>query len=227
MATMKKILLAACLFLHCALSIAQQDHAALRDTVTAFVKQQTADLPGKVAFSVGEIDPRITLATCSKVEAFLPTGSQLIGRVSIGVRCQDAKSWSIFIPVQIKITRDLIISARPLLHGQIIHAEDIAKQSTEITQNVGITNEQQVLGKVLRPSISAGTVMRADMLRDPYSVKQGQSVRLIVHGGGFTLSSTGVALNNASEGEGVQVRTASGRVISGIAADEGSVQINP
>lgn len=227
MTVMKKILLAACLLLHCALSIAQQNHAALREVVTAFVQQQTADLSGKVAFSVDEIDPRIVLGTCSKLEVFLPAGSQLIGRVSIGVRCLDAKGWSIFIPVQIKITRDLIISARPLAHGQIIHAEDIAKQRTETTQNIGITNEKQVLGKVLRYSLSSGSILRTDMLRDPYSVKQGQSVRLIVRGSSFTLSSTGIALNNASEGETVQVRTASGRVISGIAGEEGSVQINP
>ena len=168
---MKKILLIACLFLHCvaaeagAETAAQQDHASLKAAVTAFVQQQTAGLPGKVAFTVDEIDKRIALRACSRIETFLPAGSQLIGRVSIGVRCNEVNGWSIFIPVQIRISRDLIISARPLALGQIVHAEDIARQTTETTQNVGITDAMQVIGKVLRYSIAAGQVLRNDMLR--------------------------------------------------------------
>lgn len=227
MSIMKKLLLAACLVLHCAMSWAEQDHAALKDTVSTFIKQQTADLDGKVAFSVEAIDPRLVLESCSKMEAFLPAGSQLIGRVSVGVRCLDAKGWRVFVPVQIKITRNLIISARPLSSGQMLSAEDIARQSTETMQDVGLTDEKRVLGKVLRYSISAGSIIRPEMLRASYTVKQGQSVQIVVRGGGFTLSNTGVALNNAGAGENVQVRLESGRVISGTATEAGSVQINP
>jgi flagella basal body P-ring formation protein FlgA len=227
MTTMKNFLLMACLILNCTAAIAQQDHAALKETVTSFVQQQTAGLPGKVTFTVDEIDRRIVLRPCSKVEAFLPAGSQLIGRVSIGVRCAEPKGWSIFIPVQIKISRDLLISARPLAQGQIVHAEDLSRQTTETTQNVGMTDPTLAIGKVLRYSVSAGYIMRADMLREPYSVRQGQSVRLSVQGSSFTLSSSGVALNNAGEGETVQVRTASGRLVSGIAGNEGIVLISP
>lgn len=227
MLLMKKLLLTACLFLHSTLSFAAQDHAALKETVATFIRQQTADLPGKVDFSVEAIDPRLVLDSCSKMEAFLPAGSQLIGRVSVGVRCLDAKGWRVFIPVQIKITRNLIISARPLSSGQTLRAEDIARQSTETMQETGITDEKRVLGKVLRYSISAGSIIRPEMLRATYSVKQGQAVQIIVRGGGFTLSNSGVALNNAGAGDSVQVRIGSGRVISGIATEEGSVQITP
>lgn len=227
MTPMKNLLLIACLFCATAGAAPQQDHASLRAMVGAFVQQQTVGLPGKVAFSVDEIDRRIALRPCGKIEAFLPSGSQLIGRVAIGVRCNEINGWSIFIPVQIKITRDLLISARQLSMGQVVHEEDLARQTTETTQNVGITDARQVIGKVLRYSIASGYMLREDMLRAPFSVKQGQSVKLSIQGGGFSLSSSGVALNNAGEGETVQIRTASGRVVSGIAGAEGVVQINP
>ena len=227
MPAMKKLLLIASLLLHCPLSFAEQDHAALKDTVTAFIKQQTADLEGKVAFSVEPIDPRLVLDNCSRMEAFLPAGSQLIGRVSVGVRCLDAKGWRIFIPVQIKITRNLIISTKPLSSGQTLGSQDIARQSTETMQDVGMTDEKRVLGKVLRYSISAGTIIRPEMLRASYTVKQGQVVQIVVQGGGFTLSNSGVALSNAGPGDSVQVRIESGRVISGTATEEGAVRINP
>lgn len=226
---MKKILLFTCFFLYSLVASAatQQDHAIIKATAAAFVKQQTANIPGTVSYSVSDIDQRVVLRACGKIEAFLPPGSQMIGRVSIGVRCNEANGWSIFVPVQIQISRNLIISARSLTQGQVVHEEDIARQTTETTQNIGIMDEKQVLGKVLRYSIAAGYVIREDMLRAPYLVKQGQTVQLSVQGNGFSLSSSGVALNNASEGENVQIRTVTGRVISGIASSEGTVTVNP
>lgn len=229
MTVMKHIFLILLLFLHCASAFcaAQQDHAAIRTAVSALVQQQTAGLPGKASFTVDEIDRRIALRPCNQIEAFLPSGSQLIGRVSIGVRCNEPNGWSIFVPTQIKFTRDLLISSRALTTGQIVHEADIARQTTEVTQSGGLTDARLVIGKVLRYSIASGYILREDMLRPPYSVKQGQSVQLSVQGSGFTLNSTGVALNNATEGEVVQVRTTAGRVISGMAAEEGIVRINP
>ena len=197
---MKKILLIACLFLHSTAFAAQQDHTQLKSLVQSFIQQQLTGVQGRVFFSVSEIDKRISLKACSKIEAFLPEGSQLIGRVSVGVRCDEANGWSIFIPVQIKITRDLIVSSRSLMMGQTLHAEDIARQSTETTQNIGITDANQVIGKVLRYSISAGYVIREDMLRAPYFVKQGQTVQLSVQGSGFTMGSTGFALHVVGPG---------------------------
>lgn len=223
---MKNLLLLACFY--CATAIAApQDNASLRVIVDTFVRQQTARLPGKVAYNIDEIDRRVALRACGKIEAFLPSGSSLIGRTAIGVRCNEVNGWSIFIPVQIKITRELLTSAHPLSMGQVVHEEDLARQSTELSQNTGITDASRVVGKVLRYSIAAGYILREDMLRAPYSVKQGQSVKLSVQGGGFSLSSSGVALNNAAEGENVQIRTASGRVVSGTASAEGTVQISP
>ncbi|MDP1594652.1 MAG: flagellar basal body P-ring formation chaperone FlgA [Gallionella sp.] len=224
---MKNFLLIACLFLYCASAVAQQDHALLKKTVDSFVKQQTADLPGKIAYHVDEIDSRIALRACDRIEAFLPAGSKLIGRVSIGVRCMEANGWSLFIPVQIKITRDLLISAHPLTAGQIVREQDIARLTTETTQPGGITDSKLVIGKVLRYSIASSSILRESMLRAPYSIKQGQSVRLSVQGSGFSISSAGVALNNASEGESVQIRTSTGRVISGMAVADGVAQITP
>ncbi|MDX8379469.1 MAG: flagellar basal body P-ring formation chaperone FlgA [Gallionella sp.] len=205
----------------------QQDHDLLRATVARFVKQQTASMGGKVAFTVDNIDPRVILQACNKLQAFLPTGSQLIGRVSVGVHCLKKNGWRIYIPVQIRITRDLLISAHSLMRGQIIHSDDLSRLSTETTQNIGMTDKQEVIGKVLRYSIAARYMLRANMLRDPYTVKQGQAVRIAIKASGFTLTSTGVAMRNASAGETVRVRTTSGRMVSGIADANGVVEITP
>lgn len=210
-----------------------QDHAQVRNAVAGFVQQQTAALPGKVAYQVGEIDRRIVLSRCASLEAFLPAGSQLIGKTSVGVRCNTPAhnghpgGWSIFVPVQVRISLDLLTSARQLPMGHTLQEQDIVTQTTEISRPGGFTDPAQVIGKVLRYGIAAGQALREDMLRQPYSVTQGQVVPLAVQGDGFSIRSEGVALSNAAEGQSVQIRVGSGRVIGGVARAGGIVEIAP
>lgn len=228
MPSMKKLFLFAGLLLWCALSsAATQDLARIRSAVSTFVQQQTAALPGKAAFQVDEIDRRIVLPECARLEAFLPAGSQLIGKTAVGVRCMEKDGWSIFVPVQIRLSVDLLVSVSQLPAGHVLREGDFARQTIETTRMTGFTDPRQVVGKVLRYGIAAGQVLREDMLRLPYSVTQGQVVQLSVQGRGFSIRSEGVALNNASEGQAVQVRVAAGRVIGGIARAGGVVEITP
>lgn len=209
-------------------SAAIQDQAQIRDSIDVFVRQQTAALPGKASYKIDEIDRRISLPACTgKLEAFLPVGSQLVGRTAVGVRCTEPNGWSIFVPVQVKLSLELLVSARQLSLGHTIQEDDLATQTTETSQPTGFTDPKQVVGKVLRYSISSGQVLREDMLRAPYSVTQGQVVHLSVQGKGFSVRSEGVALNNASEGQAVQVRVSGGRVVSGVARTGGVVEITP
>lgn len=219
---------------------ATQDHAQIRNIVASFVQQQTAALPGKVTYQIDEIDQRIVLPKCARLEAFMPTGSQLIGKTSVGVRCPasprekgnndsptHSSGWSIFVPVQIRLSLNLLTSARQLPLGHTLQEQDLASQTVESSQPGGFTDPKQVVGKVLRYSIAAGQVLREDMLRQPYVVTQRQTVQLVVRGNSFNIRSEGVALNNASEGQVVQVRVGSGRVISGVARADGVVEIAP
>jgi flagella basal body P-ring formation protein FlgA len=67
--------------------------------------------------------------------------------------------------------------------------------------------------------------VRSDLLRTPFAVQQGQSVKLVSAGPGFRVTAEGRALVNASQGQVAQVRTASGQTVSGIAMGDGSVEV--
>ena len=226
---MKSLLLIGLLLLQpvAAAATGTQDHALIKSTVAAFVQQQTADLPGTVSYEVQEVDRRISLPECRRLKAFLPAGSKLIGKTAVGVRCSEARGWSITVPVYIRVSFNLLISARALPLGHTISEEDIATQTTETTLSGGITDASQVIGKVLRHGITAGQILRETMMRAPYSVIQGHAVQLIVHGNGFSIRNEGTAMNNASEGEAVKIRTSSGRSLGGIAGANGVVEFKP
>ena len=206
---------------------APQSHADILEAVTAFVRAQTNDLPGKVAFKVDEIDPRTVRSACSKLEVFLPQGSQLLGNSMVGVRCSDKKGWTLFVPVHVIVSVDMLISNKPLTQGHVLQAEDLSSQNAELAQTGILTNPSQAIGKVLKNGIGAGQVLKQDMLRAPFAVTEGQTVQLQVGGTGFSIRSEGHALGNAAEGQAVQVKTASGQVVSGTARPGGIVEIRP
>lgn len=206
---------------------AVQDHAQLRTEVMNFVQQQTANLAGKVHIQVDEIDTRVALADCPRHEVFIPAGSRLIGKTAVGVRCQESNGWRITLPVQIKLNIDLLISTHPLVVGSTLRPTDLTTQNMDVEQTSGLTDANLAIGKVLRYSLMSGQVLRADMLREPYSVTQGQVVKLTLQSNGLSIRGNGVALNNASVGQSVQVRTPSGRVISGTADSDNTVYLTP
>jgi flagella basal body P-ring formation protein FlgA len=59
----------------------------------------------------------------------------------------------------------------------------------------------------------------------PILVQKGQSVRVSSGGKGFSISTDGQALNEASEGELVKVRVSNGSVLNGIAKESGVVEV--
>lgn len=203
----------------------RQGHAEIHKVAMEFVQAKIQTMPGKVTYKVDEIDPRVSFPPCTQLEAFLPTGAQLQGKTSIGVRCNDKNGWSVFLPATITTTIDILISSRPLQQGQVVGAGDFNVQSGELNQPGTITSEAQILGKVLRFSIGAGQVLRQDMFRPPYVVTQGQTVQLIAEGRGIKLRTEGQALNNASEGQTAQVKVSSGQVINGVAKEGGIVEV--
>lgn len=219
------------LFLLCAgLAVhaqARQEPAEVKRVVEDFLRVQSRGLPGEASFTVGAIDPNNNLAPCPALEAFLPAGGRPWGRINVGVRCQAAGGWSIYVPAQIRVMGGYFVTARPLARGQAVTAADLARRQGDLAELPSgvVTEETQAVGKTLSVSVQSGQVLRSEILRAPAAVQQGQSVRVVSKGAGFQVATEGRALNNAAEGQVVQVRTASGQTLSGIARRGGTVEI--
>lgn len=208
--------------------IAWHEAEGLRSVAENFALRQAAELPGQTSVTVGAIDPRLRLPACPQPEAFLPAGSRLWGSTTIGVRCQAPSAWTVYIPVTVKVTAQVVIAAKPLSHGQTVGQADILMKTEDITQlPAGIlTDPAQAIGKTVVGSVPSGYPLRTEALRPPLVVTQGQTVKLVVRGRGFSVSSEGKALANAAEGQAVAVRTPSGQVVSGTARAGGIVEIS-
>ena len=198
--------------------------------VENFVRTETANLPGRVSFHLGAVDPHLKLPAChATLEPFLPTGARLWGQSMIGVRCNEQNGWSMYVPATIKVVSSVVHAVRPLSHGQQVAVTDITLQETDLTQLSGgaLTDVDQAIGKTVVSNIASGQPLRQDQLRAPIIIQQGQTVMLQTQGRGFRASAEGKALSAASDGQTVQVRITSGRTISGIARPGGVVEVRP
>ena len=201
--------------------------AQIHNLVDQLVRQQTAGLPGRVSFTLGDVDPRLNLPACAAPEAFLPTGTRLWGNANVGVRCGGNNPWTIYVQVSVRIMSDVVVAAHVLTQGRLIEAGDLMLQEADLTQlSVAVVTEtQRAVGRIATLSVAPGQPLRQDLLRSPPVIQQGQSVTLRVQGPGFKVSAAGKAVTNAAEGQVAQVRTDSGRTINGIARRGAIVEI--
>jgi flagella basal body P-ring formation protein FlgA len=204
-----------------------QDPAKLRQTVDQFLQVQSAGLPGKVTVTVGNVDGRMKLAACPAPEAFLMPGSKPWGKTTVGVRCAAPSPWTIYIQANVSVLGNYIAAAAPVPQGQPIVDSQLATIQGDLTTLPAsiATDKAQVLGRTSNIAISAGMPLRLDSLRMKPVVQTGQLVHIVSAGPGFKVSAEAKAVANAADGQVVQVRTAGGQNISGIARAGGMVEV--
>ena len=206
---------------------AQQPHATIQRAIEDFLRVQTSGLPGKATYTAGAIDPRLTLAACGAMEVFSPPGSRLWGQSSVGVRCGAPTPWTIYVTVTVKVTGSYIASAKALSPGQPLGQSDLTVLHGDLTQMPAsvVTDAAQAVGRTPTAPIAAGQPIRADVLRTPNAILQGQNVKVISEGAGFRVAADGKAVTNATVGQVAQIRMNSGQTISGIARPDGTVEV--
>jgi flagella basal body P-ring formation protein FlgA len=207
---------------------AAQGVAALGLAIEQFLRAQTVGLPGTVSYSIGVIDNRSPLPACAAPEVFLPPGARLWGRGHVGVRCSAPSAWTIYVPVTVQVQGSYLVAARPLPPGHALTGADVAAASGDLAQlPAGVAQDTaQVLGRHTAAPLAAGQPLRADLLRAPVVIQQGQSVKLVARGRGFEVTAEGRALAQAQLGQVVQVRGPSGQTVHGIARHDAVVEIN-
>jgi flagella basal body P-ring formation protein FlgA len=215
------LLYAPCVFAHPAL-----------EAVESFVRGELAARhSGRISVQAGPLDARLRLPECASYQAYLPNNldaSRLAGNASVGLRCLAPARWNIFVPVKIAIETDYLAAADALPAGHILQEADLVLRAGDLGNLPAhvLTRPEQAIGKTLKTALLPGQPLRQELLAMPIVIRPGQTVLLVFRGAGFTATNEGRALNQASEGQIAQARTASGTVVSGIAQADGTILVN-
>jgi len=194
---------------------AESDAAA---PLRLFLEKETTGLPGRVEISVGNLDPRLNLAPCARVEPFVPPGVRLIGRAMLGLRCLDAANWVAYLPVDIKVWGPALVAGSAFSVNQSPSEADVRLEEVELSREPGaLTQPAQLADKILVRGVAPGQVLRQEYFRQRPLLNPGDLVTLVYRGSGFTVSTEGRALSPAVAGQAVRVQTPSGKTLSGTA----------
>jgi len=208
-----------------------QDMQILRQLGNAWLEQQAAQTwPGlRARPQIGAIDERLRLVACRDFEFSLAAGARLGTAGSVKAQCNAPVRWSLYIAFQINLSGPALVARRDLPARGILGAADVEARNIDYEQPPGayLNDIRAVVGARSDRWIAAGQPLLAEGLSRPPAINAGQRVRIVVRGAGFSISQEGKALNSAAAGEPVRVRIDAGRIVQGIAQDDGSALAQP
>ncbi|OUL98617.1 flagella basal body P-ring formation protein FlgA [Variovorax sp. JS1663] len=196
-----------------------------QETVRQFLQEQTAGLPGRASIRVTM--PASALPPCDALEAFLPNGASAWGRVSVGLRCPGERPWTRYVQAHVAVEGRYLVATRAIDAGQALGAGDVAARTGDLTAlpKSVLADPAELKGMVAVNRVAAGAPLRREQLRGTVVIQQGQTVQVIAGGPGFTVSTEARALTRAEIGALVQAKTRDGRLLSGVADEEGQIRM--
>lgn len=197
---------------------------AARAAIEGLLQRQSNGLPGKVGFSTKATG---TLPPCDDYEAFLPNGTTPRGRISVGLRCRGDKPWTRFVPTQVTVEGRYYVAARAIEAGEPLNDADVTERSGDLGDlpRTVVTEASALQGVVAANRIAAGAPLRRESMRGVVAIQQGQTVQLVAQGPGFTITTEGKALTRAEVGAAVQAKTRDGRLLTGVATEDGQIRL--
>ena len=182
----------------------------------------------RVEVSLGQLDARLRLAPCQRIEPYLPTGTVLWGKTRMGLRCtQGASAWNVYLPITVSVFGSAWVAAVPLSAGTLLSEGDLIQAEVNLAEDasMAVTDSALAVGRSLSRALNAGQALRQADLKARQWFAAGDEVKVSARGNGFSVASAGQALNHGMEGQPVRVKVESGRVVVGMPVGERLVEL--
>lgn len=182
----------------------------------------------RMEVSVGQLDGRLRLVACARIEPYLPANTRLWGKTRIGLRCLEGPSrWNVFLPVTIKAFGPAWVLRSTVAAGASLREEDAVQSEVDWASEASpvLADAAQWVGQTAAYGLLPGQSLRQAMIRPAQVFQAGATVQLVAEGAGFRVSAQGQAISHGVVGQSARVRTEGGKVISGVVLDAYTVKI--
>jgi flagella basal body P-ring formation protein FlgA len=201
----------------------------IKKGVSDFLESQAqGSVNGHVQVEVGEIDPRLQLKKCAKPLTYeLPNNMNVTNTSSVGVKCNTADAWAIYVPVSLKALIPIVVAQQPMSKGMIINPNMVSLKETDINKirNGYFQKLDDVLGMEIKRPVYAGEVLSPEAINLPTIIHKGDEVTITAKIHTLTVTTIGIAMGDAAQGDRIQVQNkASGRVIDAVVTGKQQVQ---
>jgi flagella basal body P-ring formation protein FlgA len=206
-----------------------QSHESIAEAVRGFI-DQNINLPGEYEVSLTPLDGRLNLPQCAEpLEAFTSNGLIKAGRMTIGIRCNVEKKWSIFTSAIIKIYQMVVVLSQPIQRGEIFTRQHLAIEKREVSnlRDDFVTQIEQIENKQATRQLNTGTIISPRNLAEPKLVKRGDKVVISTAKPEFSIRMNGIAMMDGAKGQLITVKNQnSGRIINATVIEPGLVSVN-
>ncbi len=109
--------------------------------------------------------------------------------------------------VYLEVLHPVVVSKRPMAKNQIVSEEDVSLEKRDLAKIPpgAITDLDETLGKRLKRTLGAGTVLRRTMVDNPPLVKRGDIVKLLIETARLKVTALGRVDERGGVGDVVRV----------------------
>lgn len=177
-----------------------------------------APAEARVVAQPGALDARLTLAPCARVDAYLPSGVPAWGATRMGLRCTDGRvRWNVYLPVTVQVWAPAVVVMNALPAGARLAESQLGRAEIDwaASASPAFSRNDDLAGRTLVRPLVAGQALRGADLQPRKWFSQGDTVRIVANGSGYSISAEGEALGPGVDGQPARVRVESGRVLVG------------
>jgi flagella basal body P-ring formation protein FlgA len=191
--------------------------------------QQQYDDNVEISYEISALDRRLALADCLDSTPTVDIKSNTsLKRLNVQVRCDGRKAWSLYVPVELQLYRQVVTTAAPITRDTAISAEQLQLSRKNIARLSGsyYSDVSEVVGFEARRNLTANTVITSTQLAAPVVIKKGETVLVIASTSGLSVKLPATALSDGRMGEQISVRNSqSKRTVDGKVIGPGKVQV--
>jgi flagella basal body P-ring formation protein FlgA len=190
---------------------------------------QASKSPLRMVLVLGELDSRLRLAPCARIEPYVPVGARLWGKARLGLRCLEGSTrWNVFLPITVHAYGPAWVVKGTVNAGTTLTADDAMEAEVDWSESPSpiVSKAAQWVGAVATTTLATGQAIRQASIKPAQVFQAGAQVRVLAQGPGFTVTSDGQALSAGVVGQSIQVKMENGRVLSAIVVDSRTVKLN-
>jgi flagella basal body P-ring formation protein FlgA len=190
---------------------------------------QRSNIDGRHEIQINRLDPRLRLPLCGQpLTTTLESPAEPIGRVTLRVRCDSDAPWTVFVPGQVRLYREVVIANRPLKRDNLVSHADLilAERDVGLLNQGYLTALTQAIGKKLTRPLSPDQVLAPFHVQFADVIRKGDQVVISARSGGISVKMPGEALSDGTLGKQIRVRNQrSNRVIKARVIGPGQVEV--
>ncbi len=190
----------------------------------------TSQTEGRYEIQVNQLDSRLRMPMCDKeLTASLESPAKPLGRVTVKVRCEGSSPWTVFVPAQVRLFRDVVTATRPLRRAGIVEPDDVTLRERDVSL-IGqgyFTSVDQAIGQRLTRPMVTDQVITLVHLEQAEVIRKGDQVVITARSGTLSVRMPGEALSNGGMAEQIRVKNLnSRRVIKAQVTAPGQVEVS-